>query len=254
MQIKSKQLNGDAPNIRVQDKLKGFTLVELLVVIAVLALLAAILFPVLLHSREAARRGSCASQLKQIGMAIVQYTQDYDELYPYCAWLQRPSEPDNTMALGKVLEPYHKHGAFWRCPSDSLHSGPVDASYHTASYAYNTWYFCHDGRGPADPPHSMGLSSLNNPSDVAIAWGAWTTNSGQSFIFDHPNGGQGYPCSRIEGSPFSTDSSIQRGHLQGGNFCYADGHVKWQSSATIQQQIMAARTQAANTVTLFGEG
>src|ERR1043165_2296074 len=60
----------------------GFTLVELLVVIAIIALLSAILFPVFSRARENARRSSCQSNLKQLGLGILQYTQDYDEKFP----------------------------------------------------------------------------------------------------------------------------------------------------------------------------
>lgn len=63
-------------------KLSGFTLIELLVVIAIIAILAAILFPVFARARENARRASCMSNLKQVSLAIMQYTQDYDERYP----------------------------------------------------------------------------------------------------------------------------------------------------------------------------
>lgn len=232
---------------------KGFTLTELLVVLALLALLAAILIPVVARARESARRASCQSQLKQIGAALMLYTQDWDELYPACAWHQQAGEPDNTLALGKALEPYHKHPALWRCPDDTQHSGPVDAHYHAVSYAYNTWQFCHDGRGAVEPPHAVGLAAMEAPAAVAICWGAWTDNAGHSFIFDHPYGGQGYPASRIEGSPVSAVSATREGHFGGGNFCFADGHVKWQATPAIEQQLVAARAQAPGTVTIFGE-
>ncbi|NLO04745.1 MAG: prepilin-type N-terminal cleavage/methylation domain-containing protein, partial [candidate division WS1 bacterium] len=67
---------------------KGFTLIELLVVIAIIAILAAILFPVFARAREKARQTSCLSNLKQISLAVIMYTQDYDDRMPgrACAW------------------------------------------------------------------------------------------------------------------------------------------------------------------------
>src|SRR5471030_86040 len=61
---------------------RGFTLIELLVVIAIIAILASILFPVFARARENARRASCMSNLKQLGLGYLQYAQDYDESFP----------------------------------------------------------------------------------------------------------------------------------------------------------------------------
>ena len=65
---------------------RGFTLIELLVVISIIALLAAILFPVFSRARESARRSACLSNMKQMGLALLQYTQDYDERMPVQTW------------------------------------------------------------------------------------------------------------------------------------------------------------------------
>ncbi len=62
-----------------RDLRRAFTLIELLVVIAIIAILAAILFPVFAKAREKARQSSCQSNVKQLGLAFMQYTQDYDE-------------------------------------------------------------------------------------------------------------------------------------------------------------------------------
>src|SRR5688572_11387890 len=63
-------------------KRRGFTLIELLVVIAIIAILAAILFHVFAQAREAARSTACLSNLKQIGLSVHMYAQDYDEEFP----------------------------------------------------------------------------------------------------------------------------------------------------------------------------
>jgi len=111
---------------------QGFTLIELLVVIAILAILAAILFPVFARARENARRSSCQSNLKQLGLGFVQYVQDYDERTPLIYAGTNPvtvaSVGTATTAIGAASEywkwmdciyPYVKSAQVYTCPSDS---------------------------------------------------------------------------------------------------------------------------------------
>ncbi|HEY3328622.1 MAG TPA: DUF1559 domain-containing protein [Capsulimonadaceae bacterium] len=105
---------------------KAFTLIELLVVIAIIAILAAILFPVFAKAREKARQTSCTSDVKQLGLAFLQYQQDYDELWPGGANIYHTG---NGWA-GQVY-PYVKSLGVFVCPSDTSLGGAV------SSYGYN---------------------------------------------------------------------------------------------------------------------
>jgi len=106
----------------MKSRANGFTLIELLVVIAIISILAAILFPVFATAREKARSAKCASNLKQIGIAILAYSQDYDEVYPmstYGTW-GFPSTNPNAYRLGDALMSYTRTMAIWKCPSSTV--------------------------------------------------------------------------------------------------------------------------------------
>jgi prepilin-type N-terminal cleavage/methylation domain-containing protein/prepilin-type processing-associated H-X9-DG protein len=130
---------GKGKNMRsklFKRSLSGFTLIELLVVIAIIAILAAILFPVFAQAREKARETQCLSNKKQIGLAIMQYVQDYDEVYPindwsYCHVTQvgpivggvgsgnctAPNEwADTQIGWMESIQPYVKSSGVLQCP------------------------------------------------------------------------------------------------------------------------------------------
>jgi prepilin-type N-terminal cleavage/methylation domain-containing protein/prepilin-type processing-associated H-X9-DG protein len=106
----------------------GFTLIELLVVIAIIAILAAILFPVFALVRDTARQASCTSNLKQIGIAVQMYVQDYDETLPPCVIAVPTLNPTGLFTVvtrygfrgrlwASLVQPYTKNSRIFTCPS-----------------------------------------------------------------------------------------------------------------------------------------
>jgi prepilin-type N-terminal cleavage/methylation domain-containing protein/prepilin-type processing-associated H-X9-DG protein len=173
---------------------RGFTLIELLVVIAIIALLAAILFPVFARAREAAKKATCQSNLKQIGLAIIQYNQDYDQEYPSGAGGAAGSW------VGQV-QSYIKNLQVFNCPSDAAAGTPaawggVQISYEGNGYVdaqdYNTkgqegpiglgtWFGCPVGTAPASPYFTWAgftESKINRPAESILVAEAWSTNAG----------------------------------------------------------------------------
>src|SRR5258708_3751554 len=131
---------------------RGFTLIELLVVIAIIAILAAILFPVFAQARESARKISCLSNCKQMGLAAMMYIQDYDEMYPCTSWdtpaigtsdndTRNPNYRSAMQWLWRIM-PYQKNRQLFVCPSD-----PNPKS----GFAYGLDGSCADGWGIPTP-------------------------------------------------------------------------------------------------------
>ncbi len=182
---------------------RAFTLIELLVVIAIIAILAAILFPVFAKAREKARQSSCQSNLKQLGLALVQYVQDYDQRYPYAYWTQATGWQPPGLYWAQ-LTPYIKNTQVWVCPSSTHKS----CSYIYSGYLANG----SSGRAEAEITSTAELVALADS-----CWDAVWTIDGSTMP--------------LPGPPF--DNSPRRlidRHNGGCNFAYADGHVKWQSN------------------------
>ena len=129
------------PNLRKSSPVCGFTLIELLVVIAIIAILAAILFPVFQKVRENARRAACKSNLRQIGLAMLQYEQDSDEALPMGASAGRDNLGAGDGWAGRVY-PFVKSAGAFACPDDAV--GPVSNAFGGGAYALSPVSFAYN--------------------------------------------------------------------------------------------------------------
>ena len=178
---------------------KGFTLIELLVVIAIIAILASILFPAFAAARKAAQRISCASNLKQISSAMMQYTQEYDERFPRVD----VSAGSNPTPIPIMLSSYLKDEAIFKCPSvDNWTSDPPPVWSVTFKSGYGFNNLLTDDIAPGT---TFAINEVKSPSNTAM-------------VFDSP-----LP---LAGALLAIRPVAER-HLNGVNVAYVDGHVKW---------------------------
>ncbi len=202
----------------------AFTLIELLVVIAIIAILAAILFPVFARARENARRASCMSNLKQIGLGIQQYTQDYDENMPMCWWQMSTSV---QMSWKDAIQPYVKSTQLFVCPSNPINAQPTwnTATNQRASYSPNSTHAqsvfgSSGGTAATGNPPAYSIASFNYPATTIAVCETTFTNSD----FNIANAYFNVTNRTSAGNQGST--YLFNGHLSTGNYLFVDGHVK----------------------------
>ena len=196
------------------SKRRGFTLIELLVVIAIIAILAAILFPVFARARENARKSSCQSSLKQLGMAAMQYVQDYDECYHF-AYVMNPQ-----VRFPELLQPYLKNMEVFVCPSDPDVWVPVTGM--RLSYLCN--YNLHPA-GDSTVPTPIRMAQVTRPSEtISLAENADGATTNRQPDCQYAWGCYGGAVS----SGYNRWARVGRTrHSEGANYVFADGHVKW---------------------------
>jgi len=243
-------------------KRRGFTLIELLVVIAIIAILAAILFPVFAQARDKARSAACLSNLKQVGLALAMYTQDYDEILPFAYNFWGPGvynvggityNTTNGLVPPLIyLSPYVKNFGVFYCPSGG--KTPPNGGQLTYSTALQTigwnWYVTYvmgtyyGGFAAADPTRTgpryfgVGLGSIESPADLVMMGDTNPDRLQGAYIYPHTNA-----WSLTQVPPYKAKPNR---HADGDNFIFADGHAKWYRGESIRDKAWQADGKTAN--------
>ena len=215
------------------SRCRAFTLLELLVVISIIAILAAILFPVFARARENARRTSCQSNLKQIGLGILQYTQDYDETYPLTYMDEFYGTGDywwygTWMAS---LMPYIRSTQIYRCPSSARGENEFQLQHQTDettlmtfpgqfNYGINQYVVPPFGERPRETK-PVAVAAIGKTSVLPLVFDCSGTVTADVWRIVNPS------HEREWFFPPTVPAPGAARHLGGSNLCFADGHVKF---------------------------
>ena len=194
---------------------RGFTLIELLVVIAIIAILAAILFPVFSRARAKARQAACQSNMKQLGLAMTMYSQDYDSTLPMYSMLFGNGADNSTWDV--VILPYMKNRQILFCPDNKM-QGNALAGAQGSLRGYAEPRMLGQPAGDKDP-RCVTLDQPPNPSKTVML-----LEKGGNPIGWWADAGCEYPDQMGKDKVYP---AIGMPHNGGKNFLFLDGHVKW---------------------------
>lgn len=211
----------------------GFSMVELLVAISIVAVLAAILIPVLSSVRQRSLSAACQSNLRQMGVALNVYVAEHDGVFIPAA-VYRPVDQGIYLYWYEMLEPYMggspedpKNRPAWQlCPAKDIKPMTLE----TVGYGWNSRNFGHATGGnndpdPADDPDGVysRLMQVENPADTIII--------GDSK--DATTDDQAYQNRYL----YESGQLLAERHSGGGNYLFVDGHVEWMRSAELRERL-----------------
>ena len=221
----------------------AFTLIELLVVIAIIAILAAILFPVFAQAREKARQTSCLSNIKQLGLSVMMYTQDYDEILPHhrfddANFLATASDRPNW---AKAVYPYQKNDKIFVCPSASL-APNITLNATNQNWPRNSY----QGNGVVLSRNGTSLAAISAPADIIFAqenFFAWHTAYNRPLQAANLTQYQHWhlvDCRTQFAGPEKVNGNCAEQynsrHMSGGNLAFVDGHAKYRAFKSIRSR------------------
>ena len=257
---------------------RGFTLIELLVVIAIIAILAAILFPVFAQARAKARGVSCLSNIKQLSLGMIMYSQDYDETFPQWRWDQSyqsgsGAKNNATSVWWNAIYPYVKNVQVYSCPDDNYNftlrqdgaagwftKGAAISSVVGLNPVFYDAKISYGSQEPMTYDHPK-LAAMSRPSDTLIVSDMVTTLTGWECwdCYDPSNANKPENSYRLRRAAYANGSAksyfwtdpawqgpFQKAwdadgrHSYGNNIGFADGHAKYRPVSRMTVDLFGA--------------